>query len=77
MRVRLGEWDLASDVELFPPMEIPVKEAIVHQAFSSKTFQNDIAVLRLNSSIDLSGVPSIRSACLARPGEDLTFVNAR
>lgn len=75
-RVRLGEWDLASSVEPFQPVELRVREVITHQAYNPKTFQNDIAVLRLNQSIDLEGIPSIRPICLPQQGQDLKYINS-
>ncbi|ODN06490.1 Chymotrypsin-like protease CTRL-1 [Orchesella cincta] len=77
LKVRLGEWDLSSNDEPFKPQEFPVSEVIIHPKFNPKTFQNDIAILRLASNVDLSSVPSIRSACLARPEESFKYIGAK
>lgn len=77
LKVRLGEWDLSSSDEPFKPQEFPVQEVVIHPKFNPKTFQNDIAILRLSSNVDLSSVPSIRSACLARPEEAFKYIGAK
>jgi len=77
LKVRLGEWDLPSNNEPFGPHEYPVSEIIIHPNFNPRTFQNDIAILRLSNYIDLTAFPSIRSGCIARPGEQTQFIGAR
>ncbi|CAG7818343.1 unnamed protein product [Allacma fusca] len=76
LKVRLGEWDLAGE-EPFKPVEISVQEAIIHPQFNKRTFQNDIALLKLRTPVDLGSYPQIRSACLVRPEEIGSLQNAR
>jgi len=76
-KVRLGEWDLSSSNEPFLPQEYTVTEVRVHPQFNPRTFQNDIAILRLNASVNLDAFPHIRSACLARTGDTSKYISSK
>lgn len=69
--VRLGEWDTTQDVDCEeedncsdPALDVPVVERIPHELYvpSSKTQENDIALLRLGRSIKFTDW--IRPICL-------------
>jgi len=77
LKVRVGEWDLATNEEPFKPLEFSVREAVIHPKYDKRTFQNDIALLRLRAPLDLDKYPSIRAACLARPEDASKYNNAR
>lgn len=77
LKVRLGEWDLSSNDEPFKPQEFAVSEIIIHPNFNPRTYQNDIAILRLANFVDLSSFPSIRSGCVAKPNDVNKFVGAK
>ena len=75
--MRLGEWDLATDVEPFPGEKYLVNEVRLHPAYNHRTLQNDVALLRINSTMNLDSFPHIRSACLARPGDNYKYSGAK
>jgi len=77
VKVRLGEWDLSSGDEPFRPQEYEVKDIVIHPQFNPRTYQNDIAILRLKTQVDLSSFPSIRSACIAKPNDLNKFEGAK
>ncbi|XP_021966842.1 phenoloxidase-activating factor 2 [Folsomia candida] len=77
LKVRLGEWDLSSNDEPFKPQEFGVSEIIIHPNFNPRTYQNDIAILRLTNFVDLSSFPSIRSGCVAKPNDVNKFAGAK
>lgn len=77
MKVRLGEWDLNTNDEPFKPQEFAVSEIIIHPNFNPRTYQNDIAILRLANPVDLSSFPSIRSACVSKPNDANKFAGAK
>lgn len=73
LKVRLGEWDLSTNDEPFKPKDYYISEVIIHPGFNPKTYQNDIAILKLSTTVDLSSFPSIRSACIAQPNDNQKF----
>lgn len=60
--VRLGEYDLSTDVDCFrgecipAPVNIPVEQLITHEKFlpTSKSPDNDIALIRLSRPVHYS-----------------------
>ena len=63
LKVRLGEWDVHRDDEFYPYVERFVQEIIIHPDFFQGNLNNDIAIIRFDSPIDLSS-PHIAPACL-------------
>jgi secreted trypsin-like serine protease len=77
LKVRVGEWDLSTNDEPFKPQEFAVADVIVHPNFNPRTYQNDVAILRLQNYVDLSSYPSIRSGCVAKPEDADRFRGAK
>ncbi|KAG5862327.1 hypothetical protein JTB14_036169 [Gonioctena quinquepunctata] len=72
LRVRLGEWDVNHDVEFYPYIERDIGSVHIHPEFYAGTLYNDIAILRMDKSIDWSKHPHISPACLPNPYDDYT-----
>ncbi|KAG7187937.1 hypothetical protein KM043_013899 [Ampulex compressa] len=64
IKVRLGEWDGQATSEPNPYQEYTISRVFQHRNFNSQNLQNDIAVLRLNSSVPISTAPNINTICL-------------
>ena len=60
--VELGEHDISGPHELMSTKQIKVKRVVVHKDYKAPTFENDIAVLELDSAI--SRQPHIVPICL-------------
>lgn len=58
----LGEYDLTDDIEKLKPIAKPVKKMIVHRDYNPSTFENDIALLELESPFDMQ--PHVVPICL-------------
>ncbi|RWS06563.1 hypothetical protein B4U79_12276 [Dinothrombium tinctorium] len=71
LKVRLGEWDVHREDEFYPFVEKYIDEIIVHPEFFQGNLVNDIALLRLDSPVDLS-LPHIAAACLPDRFEDFS-----
>lgn len=63
-KVRLGEWDAASTRESIPAEDITISNVFVHPNFNKDNLQNDIAILRLSSLVNLGQKPTIGTVCL-------------
>ena len=66
--VVVGEYDLTGDVENLKPIQKPVKRMIVHRNYNPTTFENDIALMELESPFDVQ--PHVVPICLPEPGEE-------
>lgn len=64
LRVRLGEWDASAASEPIPAQEYTVVKYFVHPGYIAANLKNDIAMLRLASSVNLGATPTITTACL-------------
>ncbi|XP_050073469.1 uncharacterized protein LOC126561398 [Anopheles maculipalpis] len=64
LRVRLGEWDVNHDVEFYPYIERDVISVQVHPEYYAGTLDNDLAILKMDRPVDLTGAPHIAPACL-------------
>ena len=60
--VELGEHDISGPHEHMATRQIKVKRVVVHKDYKAPTFENDIAVLELDSAI--SRQPHIVPICL-------------
>ena len=69
--MELGEWDISGPKEHMATKQIKVKRVVVHKDYKAPTFENDIAVLELDSSI--SRQPHIVPICLPET-LDVNFV---
>ncbi|XP_043207113.1 uncharacterized protein LOC122373272 [Amphibalanus amphitrite] len=63
--VRVGDWDLASERELYPAYDVEVVRAVVHPEFYAGNLQNDMALLLLDPPVE--GLPHVQPACLPPP----------
>ena len=50
----LGEHDTTSDSDGARPQEINIISKVAHEAFDTKTFQNDVAVLKLARRVEFN-----------------------
>jgi hypothetical protein len=66
--VRLGEYILNSDVEPLRAVEIPVSAVRIHELYNPANLQNDLAILKLASAVDLTTNTHIRNVCLPPQG---------
>lgn len=64
MRIRLGDWDVGSDAELYPFIERFVTEVYVHPYFYAGNLQNDVAILRMDRPVDFNFNTHIAPVCL-------------
>ncbi|XP_021945208.2 phenoloxidase-activating factor 2 isoform X1 [Folsomia candida] len=68
LKVRLGEYILNAVNEPNPAVEIAVTTIRIHEQYQVANLQNDIAVLKLASSVDFNANPHIRPICLPALG---------
>lgn len=73
MKIRVGEWDTQSEYEFFPHQDRNVVEAIIHEGYYPAALHNDVALLFLDSPIDLG--PESDTICL--PDSDQAFSTNR
>ncbi|KAH8353032.1 hypothetical protein KR084_008407 [Drosophila pseudotakahashii] len=73
IKVRAGEWDLSTSVEILPPEERQAIKIISHEAFVYRSGANNLALLFLDSPFELKS--HIQTICLPIPGE--TFEGRR
>ncbi|EDV58061.2 phenoloxidase-activating factor 2 [Drosophila erecta] len=69
--VRAGDWDLASDREFVPHVDLNVEHQIVHQLFNWESTKHNIALLLLTE--EFPRVQHIIPICLERSGVDLDY----
>lgn len=69
LKVRLGEWDVNRDDEFYPFVESNIREIIIHPDFQASSLINDIALMRMEITIDAQQMPHISPSCLATPDE--------
>lgn len=60
----MGEWDAATSTEPLAAVEFIVSRIFVHPQFTATNLRNNIAILRLSTSVQLGQVPTITTACL-------------
>ena len=64
LRVRLGEWDVHNDDEIYPNIEMDVLKINYHPNFHTGNLYNDLAVVTIDGSIDFEKNPHIAPVCL-------------
>lgn len=68
----MGEWDASSSTEPIPAQEFQVARIFIHPQYTATNLRNDIAVLRLQTPVNLGQTPTITTACL--PSTQLTNI---
>ncbi|KAK9878969.1 hypothetical protein WA026_003788 [Henosepilachna vigintioctopunctata] len=71
--IRAGEWDSLSDKEIYPHQDRLVKQIIIHPQYNSSVLYNDIALLVLESPVEIA--ENINVICL--PLQDADYDNSR
>lgn len=69
IEVRLGEWDVSSQVEVYPQEDYTISGLRIHEKYQNDTLINDIALITLSESV--SNNVHISPICL--PTESETF----
>lgn len=64
LKIRMGEWDASSSTEPIAAQEFNVARIFIHPQFTAANLRNDIAILRLASTVPLGQVPTITTACI-------------
>ena len=64
LRVRLGEWDVHNDSELYPNIEMDVLDIKYHPDFHTGNLYNDLAVVKMDGLVDFKKNPHISPVCL-------------
>lgn len=72
--VVVGEYDLTGDVENLKPVAKAVKRMIVHRDYNPNTFENDIALMEIESSFDVQ--PHVIPICLPKKSENFVGLMA-
>lgn len=62
--LRMGEWDGTATNEPNPYRDFTPASVTIHPNFNSQNLHNDIALIRLSSSVSVSTNPNINTACL-------------
>ncbi|XP_071520052.1 uncharacterized protein [Panulirus ornatus] len=75
LKVRLGEWDVGADTEFYKHVERQVLGIYPHPEFYAGNLNNDIAVVRIQSAIDLTSNPHISPVCM--PDRFASFASQR
>jgi len=75
LKVRVGEWDASgfNDPEIQTHNEYGVDRIYIHSEYNPRRLNGDIALLRLNSFVDLSH-PYANTACLPSCGEQFDYI---
>jgi len=75
LRIRLGEWDVNNDSEFYPNIEFDVLSITVNPQFTPGNLYNDIALIKLDGSVDFQRNPHVTPVCL--PDNFQTFTRQR
>ncbi|CAL8124258.1 unnamed protein product [Orchesella dallaii] len=68
IKIRLGEFDFSNTKESHAHQEKGIKKKIVHPSYNFFTYENDLALLKLETPVNLTATPHIVPICL--PGSD-------
>jgi len=72
LRVRLGEWDVHNDDELYPNLEMDVLDIKYHPNFHTGNLYNDLAIVKMDGLVDFKKHPHISPACLPDAFQDFS-----
>lgn len=70
LRVRLGDYNLKGQTELYPHEEFTVRRKVVNENYNPATYQNDIALLELSEEVVYRH--HIIPVCLPAKGDNFT-----
>ena len=70
--VIVGEYDLTGDFENLKPVAKPVRRMIIHRNYKPDTFENDIALLELETGFEVQ--PHVVPICLPNPETSEDYV---
>ncbi|CAL4069647.1 unnamed protein product [Meganyctiphanes norvegica] len=70
LKIRLGEWDVASESEFFSHIQVQVSDVYTHKDYYKGNLQNDIAVMKLTAPVDFASNPHITPVCLPDSSDD-------
>lgn len=60
----MGEWNAGGATEPIQAQDFTVTRIVTHPNFNNQNLKNDVAILRLSSSVVLGATPTIATACL-------------
>ena len=70
--VRVGDWDVNSDLELYQHRDMPVSDIFLHERFFAGSLHNDLALVRLSRPVPWSDMPQVAPVCLPHPQQSYT-----
>lgn len=73
IKIRAGEWDTQTSNEPFPHQDRKVTEIKIHEHYRLGSHFNDVALLILDTSVDLA--ENVNTVCL--PPQDFNFDDRR
>ena len=70
--VRIGDWDVNSDLEPYPHRDMAVSDIFIHERFFAGSLHNDLALIRLTSPVSWADMPQVAPVCLPQPQQSYT-----
>ena len=67
--VRLGDWDVNSDLEPYQHQDVVVRDIFLHERFFAGSLHNDLALVRLALPVAWSSLPQVSPICLPPPSQ--------
>merc|ERR1719264_850540 len=72
LRIRLGEWDVHTDTEFHPNLDMDILSVSYHPEFHAGNLYNDISMIKLDGRIDFQSNPHISPVCLPDVFQDFS-----
>ena len=69
LQVRLGEWQVNSDAESLPHVDVNISSIYIHPKFNNRSLQNNLAIVELNIPVEYNF--HINTICLPSYGKVL------
>jgi len=70
--VRVGDWDVNSNMEPYPHKDMAVSDIFIHERFFAGSLHNDLALIRLLTPLSWADMPHVAPACLPQPQQSYT-----